>query len=155
MSSLIPALSRPPFSQSTLDELGSLCTGLVKVGGHLERSNPHALNRLQVLLTNLCQDSSLDIVLRLQLLEVIELRSLGWKPDPTVENYYKERIGKFIDQKSNCGESSVSELTSCVLQIEGVPLTIQCSSAHSLEAARATLHQHFSNRPGPKPKVCA
>ena len=72
---------------------------------------------LQVLLTNLCQDSSLDIVLRLQLLEVIfeatrsckfqeispvyedavlqviELRSLGWKPDPTVENYYKERSG--------------------------------------------------------------
>ena len=64
---------------------------------------------LQVLLTNLCQDSSLDIVLRLQLLEVfflksgsslsqvyfvlqvIELRSLGWKKNPTVENYYKER----------------------------------------------------------------
>ena len=64
---------------------------------------------LQVLLTNLCQDSSLDIVLRLQLLEVIflkngsslsqvyfvlqviELRSLGWKKNPTVEKYYKER----------------------------------------------------------------
>ena len=72
-----------------------------------------------MLLTNLCQDSSLDIVLRLKLLEVtfqrlsnlpsyicnlfifllhiyfllqvIELRSLGWKKDPTVENYYKER----------------------------------------------------------------
>ena len=68
---------------------------------------------LQVLLTNLCQDSSLDIVLRLQLLEVIflkngsslsqvyfvlqviELRSLGWKADPTVENYYRERSGAF------------------------------------------------------------
>ena len=25
------------------------------------------------------------------LLQVIELRSLGWKKDPTVENYYKER----------------------------------------------------------------
>ena len=63
MSTLIPALSRPPFSQSTLDkvvtlklsgllsdgfmQLGSLCTGLVKVGGHLERNNPYALNRLQ------------------------------------------------------------------------------------------------------------
>ena len=71
-------------------------------------------------LTNLCQDSSLDIVLRLQLLEVsftnrggnadtivkltrpevflwqvIELRSLGWKPDPTVEKYYEERFVSF------------------------------------------------------------
>ena len=141
-------------------QLGSLCKGLVKVGRHLERNNPHALNRLQasalkflmgealsdlclnpllkcgsidssfeivnaqVLLTNLCQDSSLEIVLRLQLLEVnyhhcllfwilisfaniysckcnamlqvIELRSLGWKPDPTVENYYKERLDGIV-----------------------------------------------------------
>jgi len=153
LSTLVPLLSRPPFSSSTLEKLGSLCKGLVKVGGHLERTNPSALSRLQVLLTNLCQDSSLDIVLRLQLLEVIELRSLGWKPDPTVEKYYEERIGKFTDQKSNCGESSVSELTSCVMQIEGVPLTIQCSSAHSLEAARVALHLYFSNQPGPKPKV--
>ena len=42
-----------------------------------------------------------------------------------------------------------------LLQIEGVPLTIQCSSAHSLEATRAALHQYFSNQPGPKPKVGA
>ena len=42
-----------------------------------------------------------------------------------------------------------------LLQIEGVPLTIQCSSAHSLEAARAALHQYFSNQPGPQPKVGA
>ena len=134
MSSLIPLLSRPPFSKSSLDkvpssistviqyvsvlecvwglcssaplksyvlildQLGSLCKGLVRVGGQLERDNPYALHRLQVrcyshhqifivtdsqimngllvsdsvqgLLTNLCQDSSLDIVLRLQILEV-------------------------------------------------------------------------------------
>ena len=36
-----------------------------------------------------------------------------------------------------------------------MPLTIQCSSAHSLEAARAALHQYFSNQPGPKAKVGA
>jgi len=152
MSSLIPSLSRPPFSQSTLDKLGSLCKGLVKVGRQLERNNPHALNRLQVLLTNLCQDSSLDIVLRLQLLEVIELRSLGWKPDPTVENYYKERIGKF-GKKQNSEEDSVVELTSCIIEVEGELLTIQCSNAGSLELARGVLQQFFSKPPAPIPKV--
>jgi len=152
MSSLIPSLSRPPFSQSTLDKLGFLCKGLVKVGRQLERSNPHALNRLQVLLTNLCQDSSLDIVLRLQLLEVIELRSLGWKPDPTVENYYKERIGKF-GKKQNSEEDSVVELTSCIMEVEGELLTIQCSNAGSLELARGVLQQFFSKPPAPIPKV--
>ena len=30
-----------------LPQLGSLCKGLVKVGRHLERNSPHALNRLQ------------------------------------------------------------------------------------------------------------
>jgi len=153
MSTLIPALSRPPFSQSTLDKLGSLCTGLVKVGSHLERNNPNALNRLQVLLTNLCQDSSLDIVLRLQLLEVIELRSLGWKPDPTVENYYKERINKFGGKKQNSEDDSVVELTSCIIEVEGALLTIQCSNAGSLELARGVLQQFFSKPPAPKPKV--
>jgi len=153
MSSLIPALSRPPFSQSTLDKLGSLCKGLVKVGRHLERNNPHALNRLQVLLTNLCQDSSLEIVLRLQLLEVIELRSLGWKPDPTVENYYKERIGKFGGKNQNSEEGSAVELTSCIIEVEGELLTIQCSNAGSLELARGVLQQFFSKPPAPKPKV--
>ena len=84
MSSLIPLLSRPPFSKSSLDkvpssistviqyvsvlecvwglcssaplksyasildQLGSLCKGLVRVGGQLERDNPYALHRLQV-----------------------------------------------------------------------------------------------------------
>jgi len=152
MSSLIPSLSRPPFSQSTLDKLGSLCKGLVKFGRHLERNNPYALNRLQVLLTKLCQDSSLDIVLRLQLLEVIELRSLGWKPDPTVENYYKERIGKF-GKKQNSEEDSVVELTSCIIEVEGELLTIQCSNAGSLELARGVLQQFFSKPPAPIPKV--
>jgi len=153
MSTLIPALSRPPFSQSTLDKLGSLCTGLVKVGGHLERNNPYALNRLQVLLTNLCQDSSLDIVLRLQLLEVIELRSLGWKADPTVENYYRERISKFGAKKQNGEEDSVVELTSCIIEAGGDLLTIQCNNAGSLELARETLQQFFSKPPAPKPQV--
>lgn len=37
----------------------------------LEKMFMFELLNLQVLLTNLCQDSSLDIVLRLQLLEVI------------------------------------------------------------------------------------
>ena len=140
---------------------------------------------LQVLLTNLCQDSSLDIVLRLQLLEVsftnmgcnaeiiVKLMQwvsygfimsgdwvaqsgleawphsgeilwrevcqfslwldvgpvihlLSWACDPCIRehsvvyllvNSSVLRIGKFTDQKSNCGESSVSGLTSCVVQV--------------------------------------
>ena len=34
---------------SILVQLGSLCKGLVRVGGQLERNNPYALNQLQVL----------------------------------------------------------------------------------------------------------
>ena len=172
LSTLVPLLSRPPFSSSTLEkvawkyrsictctlefsvnycslQLGSLCKGLVKVGGHLERTNSSALSRLQVvkwraywsmvfywtaMLWGFCYhlihifSGSVDQFLptpawtlfwdcscwRSAMLiwvttltsllnwciecssvlswQVIELRSLGWKPDPTVEKYYEERF---------------------------------------------------------------
>ena len=133
-------------------QLGSLCKGLMKVGGHLERTNPSALRRLQVVqrhafwstafygsemilwrfcyhliffrfcwpisaktpawtlfwdcscwrsllpmrvatltsLLNWCNE-----FLTILSWQVIELRSLGWKPDPTVVKYYEERFVSF------------------------------------------------------------
>ena len=70
----------------------------------LEGRHCQSLDFLQHQLTALCQDTGVDIVLRLQMLEVgevfswiyctlsaqvIELRSLGWKSSPIVESYYR------------------------------------------------------------------
>ena len=40
-------------------------------------------------MANLCADSSVDIQLRLQLLETLELRSLGWRRHPAMADYYR------------------------------------------------------------------
>ena len=80
-----------------------------------------------------------------------------------------QRIGKFSGKKQDSEAESAVELASCVMEVkllasvplyilqkvDGVLLTIQCSNAGSLEAARGVLQQFFSKPPGPKPKVCA
>ena len=47
---------------------------------------------VQVFLRNACRDGSLDLVARLQLLEIIELRAMKWKANDNVTNYYKTKM---------------------------------------------------------------
>ena len=81
-----------PMTSTTTAQLASLCVGLKQVGRHLESQHSTKLDTLQTVLAGLCQDSRLDIVLRLRLLEVIELRTLKWEVTPVMEKYYKERF---------------------------------------------------------------
>ena len=81
-----------PMTSTTTAQLASLCVGLKQVGRHLESQHSTKLDTLQTVLSRLCQDSRLDIVLRLRLLEVIELRTLKWEVTPVMEKYYKERF---------------------------------------------------------------
>ena len=58
-------------------------------------------------MATLCADSSVDIQLRLQLLETLELRSLGWRRHPAMADYYSQRA---LAAKSQ-SESSVRAST--------------------------------------------
>ena len=85
----LPAVFRrtpPPVAAA---QLASVCTGLKAVDRGLEPAHAARLNLLQERLTKLCQDPGpgLPVSLGLQLLEVIELRSLGWEAGPAVETY--------------------------------------------------------------------
>ena len=44
------------------------------------------------MLRNACKDTSLDIVARLHLLEIIELRSMKWVLTESVTNYYRQKL---------------------------------------------------------------
>ena len=76
---LLDRLGRGPLSPPTLRMLASLCSRLKAAGAEVEVEHGAELDRLQAVLPPLCQDSSIDLQLRLQLLEIIELRTLGWK----------------------------------------------------------------------------
>ena len=43
-------------------------------------------------LRNACKDTTLDIVARLHLLEIIELRAMKWVLTDSVINYYKQKL---------------------------------------------------------------
>ena len=76
---LLPSLARAPYPGPALAKLPLLCSGLLQLGSVLEQDCSTELDILQAMFTELCADTRVDIQLRLQALEVVELRSLGWK----------------------------------------------------------------------------
>lgn len=174
LETLLPRLSCPPLTPTVHAQLSSLCVGLKQVGRLLEPHHHEVLDNLQLLLTSLCQDTSIDILQRLQLLEIIELRSLVWKTNPTVESYYRERF-----QKSNIGSqmtperqerrrklsqtpslSSIPEKTVTesmeaedFLVVRGVKLYIRSSDVTAVGAAKEVLKEFFSRENVPTPQV--
>jgi hypothetical protein len=63
-------------------------------GSQVELFHRELLDRAQVALRNACKDTSLDIVARLHLLEIIELRSMKWVLNESVLNYYRQKLSQ-------------------------------------------------------------
>lgn len=61
-------------------------------GNNLELFHRGLLDRAQVSLRDACKDTKLDIVARLHILEIIELRSMKWVLNDSVLNYYKQKL---------------------------------------------------------------
>ena len=65
----------------------------------MEANYKSKLDTLQTLLTELCKDETLELVLRLKVLEVIELRTMGWRASSSAAQYYRERIPQVEDSQ--------------------------------------------------------
>ena len=65
----------------------------------LEANYKSKLDSLQTLLMELCKDETLELVLRLKVLEVIELRTMGWRASSSAAQYYRERIPQVEDSQ--------------------------------------------------------
>ena len=170
------AVPVPPLLPATQAQLSTLCLGLKQAGRQLEPGHGQTLDCLQQLLTTLCQDTGVDILLRLQILEVIELRSLGWDSNPTVENYYKERFKKYgggsdpgirnqeVPERKRLSQSpSLSfipekRVTETVTKedfilVKGVKLSLGSTDPVTLAAAKNVLAEFFSREPTAPPQV--
>lgn len=80
------------YSRDAVGRIVALNRGLKAFGPHLEASHKEVLDRYQVFLRNACRDGTLDLVARLQLLEIIELRAMKWKANDNVTNYYRNKM---------------------------------------------------------------
>merc|ERR1712025_27505 len=86
-------------SDSTLAILSTFCLEVKTVGPKLDEKYKEKMDIMQTLLTKICQDTQLNLELRLQVLEVIELRTLNWVSNETVDQYYKERFAQFEEKR--------------------------------------------------------
>jgi len=91
LHALLPQVTASPAAPAALAQLPLLCSGLQHHGAALEADSSAQLDRLQAALVQLCSDTGLDIQLRLQLLEVLELRSHGWRRQPGMADFYTQR----------------------------------------------------------------
>jgi len=85
-------LSNKNFDPNVVAGIVHLNAGLKIHGPDLEITHKDELNRLTEKLRKACQESDLDLVARLQALEVIEMRNMKWVPDETILNYYKQKV---------------------------------------------------------------
>lgn len=69
-----------------------LSAGLKAFGSVVEEFYKEKLDQLLVCLREACKNTSLDLVVRIHILEVIELRALNWAPNEACEAYYREKL---------------------------------------------------------------
>ena len=97
-----------------------LCGGLKKVGYLLEANYKDKLDQLQYVLTEFCKDGNVDMVLRLRVLEIIELRTMGWRMSNTAEEYYTTKIAQFQKREERQGERSGLAATTASSEIDAL-----------------------------------
>ena len=73
-------LSSHTYDTSTQDAIKDVCINLKHHGPSLESTDRAVLDNLQQVLRFACRDNNLDLVSRVYLLEIIELRALKWVP---------------------------------------------------------------------------
>ena len=61
----------------------------------MEANYKDKLDQLQHVLTEFCKDGNINMVLRLRVLEIIEMRTMGWRMSSTAEEYYTTKIAQF------------------------------------------------------------
>jgi len=91
-------LSSHTYDTSTQNSIKDLSTNLKHHGPSLEFSHREMLDSLQQVLRFSCRDNNLDLVSRVHLLEIIELRALKWVPSDHVTNYYKNKLDQINNQ---------------------------------------------------------
>lgn len=87
---------------NNMESMSTIAKNLRIHGPQLEIISKDILDRVFVIFRNASQNERLNIMMRLNLLELIELRARGWKDDGT-DPYYK--IKQATNVEVNCSES--------------------------------------------------
>ena len=155
---ILNALQRDPDAKKLVPSMKSLCQKLkenVDLGKHLEIISEEKLDDLMNVFTKLCQDQKLYYLDRLQFLEIIELRSVNWRKNKILDNFYQEKRERyqaaFAGSKKRKRKEKESKKKSfrseTVLEVSGVELHIYSKSEELVEEAKSFLEDHYLHNP--------
>jgi len=92
-----------PGPQTNFDiknQLEVLTANLKISGPALERSHKNMMDKLNQALISACRLDQFPLVSRLHMLELLELRSMDWSSNVTLDNYYRQKLAQIdVDSK--------------------------------------------------------
>jgi len=127
-------LSSGTYDSTTQDTIVTLSSNLKLNGPSMESSHGQTLDSFQQVLRSSCRDQNLDLVSRVHLLEIIELRALKWAPNEHLTNYYSKKLAQL--------NNGPSKMSLCTPPPQNSP--IHCLNTNAPEF---TSHQLLTRRP--------
>jgi len=94
MENVCRHLNARNYERQVVNGLLSLCNTLKRSGPQIENLYKDQLDKLGVALRNACRDDELDLVSRVHVLEIIELRAMNWQPNENVTAFYKNKLSQ-------------------------------------------------------------
>lgn len=94
VENVIKGLANRQYDEQMVGEVRSLCANLKRSGAQMEGNHKDSMDRLLSALVAACRDDNLDLVCRVHMLEIIELRSMSWQTNENVTNYYKQKLAQ-------------------------------------------------------------
>jgi len=94
MENVCRHLNARNYERQVINGLLNLCNTLKRSGPQIENLYKDQLDKLGVALRNACRDDELDLVSRVHVLEIIELRAMNWQPNENVTAFYKNKLSQ-------------------------------------------------------------
>jgi len=94
MENVCSHLNARNYERQVIHGLLSLCSTLKRSGPQIENLYKDQLDKLGIALRNACRDDELDLVSRVHILEIIELRAMNWQPNENVTAFYKQKLNQ-------------------------------------------------------------
>ena len=89
------------YSLIVLSALSGLYSSLHHCGMQLDTLYKDQLDKLMSVFRTASRDEELELVSRVQILHIIELRAAGWVTNDNMVNYYKQRLSHMENTVDN------------------------------------------------------
>ena len=133
MENLCRHLVNKNYSLVVISALQGLCNSLHLYGVQLDTLYKDQLDKLMVVFRTTCRDEDLDLVSRVQILHIIELRAAGWNTNDNMVAYYKQKLSH-LDKMRDSPQvitfniSGLTVVYFCICQIQTAPVSLNANA---------------------------